>query len=47
MLPKFGCDRSCLGTVLRIVLGLGARPGLRPLRLKLLYDLWLVEDRVS
>ena len=25
MLPKFGSDRNCLGTVLRIVLGLGAR----------------------
>ena len=28
------------------MLGLGARPGLRALRLKLLYDLWLREDRV-
>ena len=25
MLPKFGSDRTCLGTVLRIILGLGAR----------------------
>ena len=46
MLPKFASDRTCLGTVLRIVLGLGSRPGLRALRLKLLYDLWLREDRV-
>ena len=28
------------------MLGLGTRPGLRALRLKLLYDLWLREDRV-
>ena len=25
MLPRFGSDRTCLGTVLRIILGLGAR----------------------
>jgi hypothetical protein len=46
MLPKFGADRTCLGTVLRVILGLGARPALRALKLKLLYDLWLREDRI-
>ena len=40
------CNPIELPPVLRIVLGLGARPGLRALRLKLLYDLWLREDRV-
>ncbi len=46
MLPKFGSDKACLSSVLRVILSFSGRPGLRPLRLKLLYDLWLMEDRI-
>jgi hypothetical protein len=37
--------RCCVGQILQVIESLGGRTNLRPLKLRLLYDLWVVEDR--
>lgn len=41
-----GADRGCIGFVLQLVNSLASRPGLKALRLRLLFELWQREPRV-
>ena len=44
-LPCLAIDRSCISSVLQLIQSLGSKPKLVPLKLKLLFELWKVENR--
>ena len=44
-LPPLAVDKCCVSLVLQIIQSLGAKPGLVVMKIRLLYDLWLTEDR--
>lgn len=45
-IPMLGKDKLSIGVTVQLINSLGSRPGLVCLKLKLLYDLWLIEDRI-
>ena len=45
-LPVLGKDKSSVSVVLQLIKSLATRPGLAAIRLRLLTDLWLNEDRI-
>lgn len=44
-LPGLARDKCCISLVVQFIESLSARPRLAPFKLKLLYDLWLIDDR--
>ena len=44
-LPCLAIDRSCISSVLQVIQSLGSKQKLVPLKLKLLFELWKVENR--
>ncbi|TRY61002.1 hypothetical protein TCAL_03199 [Tigriopus californicus] len=45
-IPMLGKDKLSIGVTVQLINSLGSRPGLICLKIKLLYDLWLIEDRI-
>ena len=45
-LPALGADKCSISFIIQLINSLAIRPGLKPIRLKLLFDLWREEDRV-